>query len=911
MAADRRQDEALPEQRSISSVVFSAFSRQPNYQRMDSDSEIDLAEFKPTSEPMRSMDMPSKRQSQPPEIQPVSPLIMDASDQNFPPLTGRAASPPLDPESDTVDIATSASAPASRKAPRRTRFTEMLRSSVSSPLEKGTTPSGTDGENSSAETSPVNPSGTPRDPNHLHPITEYYSQESRDDTDNLSLKYTQAPVDCHSKQDVHIRPWSWLYVTLVTLSIYSTLLSGLWFVVSIYQPRYGRGISSGNGANALAPATASTLAALFAKTIELSFVTVFVGCLGQVLTRRSFIKRSTGITLAEMTMRNWVIQPGSLFTHWKGIPYAARTVMGVLTLLATLSSTFYTTASDAMVTPKLKFGDWQNKELSGLVRSSYANPIFAQETCTTPINLTFDVNALSSCLDVQYSGQSFRNLLAFMKTWQDTEGNQSSAVDDKLQNRPTGTALLFDNTTLTSSWIESEFGDPAESFKKHHRIINNVTLAMPHPGVYTAATDPVNEVLQPSDLSGVGEYQVRASVVAPTVNVMCVNMAREELDPLIYTSWPHAINNSTDVPGHLKGHEAWLDEVPVFSAKEWLNKTVVDDIFRWGEQYGRRPPVFQLFPIDYNMITNTSVIESDAIYILAKSNHTYAVNYNLCELRSWLSPKCSTQFNISGISGAQMKAYCEDPDDKNSYLNSVPGPVELTETKSDWRNFADQWRLSMDLNGGVYNSNASNARIMGDLILQQPRLSPTMPSMAEALAVLASSTLVVGSLQSTYKHYWDREIHELDPGVYEVFNATLKMQQYTSGHVADWQVIFYFVLGLVFFINVISLLYLISRRGMVTDFTEPQNLFALAVNSPPSQQLQGSCGGGPQKRDLVVPWRVGYAESANHYYFEEANDRPWRGRFSNQSAMNSGTELLADGSYRSSYKRLSSSRTWL
>ena len=95
-------------------------------------------------------------------------------------------------------------------------------------------------------------------------------------------------------------------MTLCILSIYSTGLSGVWFIVSIYQPEYGRGVSTGRGWE-LMPSTATLVATLLAKTIELSFVTVFVAVLGQVLTRRAFSKLSRGVTLAEMTMRNWVI----------------------------------------------------------------------------------------------------------------------------------------------------------------------------------------------------------------------------------------------------------------------------------------------------------------------------------------------------------------------------------------------------------------------------------------------------------------------------------------------------------------------------------------------------------------------------------------------------------------------------
>jgi hypothetical protein len=216
----------------------------------------------------------------------------------------------------------------------------------------------------------------------------------------------------------------------------------------------------------------------------------------------------------------------------------------------------------------------------------------------------------------------------------------------------------------------------------------------------------------------------------------------------------------------------------------------------------------------------------------------------------------------------------------------------------------------------------------------------------------------------------------LTDGVYETVRAQVQTQQYASAHTASWQVIFYPVLGLVFVLNVLCLLYLIfgalltspspststsktrslpsscqlpfpfsipfsrqthgsvkesspesdnendidvhynsetrraqAARGLVTDYTEPQNLFALAVNSPPSHALAGSCGNGPNASEMVVPWRVGYAASANHYFFEGVSHGSSR---KGHEATSSGVDLLSvdDGLYGNSYKRLSSSRTW-
>ena len=91
------------------------------------------------------------------------------------------------------------------------------------------------------------------------------------------------------------------------------------------------------------------LTSAFAKAIELSFVTSFVAFLGQVLSRRAFMKeQGRGITLAEMSMWRWVVQPGTLITHWEGVRYAGITVLGVLSLLCALLATLYGSAAQAL-----------------------------------------------------------------------------------------------------------------------------------------------------------------------------------------------------------------------------------------------------------------------------------------------------------------------------------------------------------------------------------------------------------------------------------------------------------------------------------------------------------------------------------------------------------------------------------
>ena len=112
-------------------------------------------------------------------------------------------------------------------------------------------------------------------------------------------------MDCHAAQKVYATRKSWLYCSTLALSAFSTLFSGAYLFAAFYQPRWGRSIASMDGS--LDPSTASTISSLGARLIEMSFVTVFVAIIGQLFTRKAFTKGSKGVTLAELTMRNWVL----------------------------------------------------------------------------------------------------------------------------------------------------------------------------------------------------------------------------------------------------------------------------------------------------------------------------------------------------------------------------------------------------------------------------------------------------------------------------------------------------------------------------------------------------------------------------------------------------------------------------
>jgi hypothetical protein len=79
------------------------------------------------------------------------------------------------------------------------------------------------------------------------------------------------------------------------------------------------------------------------------------------------------------------------------------------------------------------------------------------------------------------------------------------------------------------------------------------------------------------------------------------------------------------------------------------------------------------------------------------------------------------------------------------------------------------------------------------------------------------------------------------------------------------------ILLLVFLLNIFVLIYFLFHRGLVTDFSEPPNLFALAVNSPPSHLFAGSCGGGPEGKQFLVNW---FVNTEGDHLFMEPGQRP-------------------------------------
>ena len=691
---------------------------------------------------------------------------------------------------------------------------------------------------------------------------------------------------------------NWLAISILVLSMFSAFFSAAFLIIALHGPRYDGKTIGPNGA--LTVSNAAFLTSLLAKLIELSFVTIVVAFLGQALARRVYKKEDHhGVTLAEMRMRSWITQPGTIFIQWETVRHAGISALGLLALLSAVFAILYTSAATALVQPQLKFSSWEQRALQSKVWTSFANTHYIQEKCKTPIPSVVDDHEQlvgNTCISIEHASQAHHNYHNWIDNW--TKVALSGNGTHSISARPKGWALLNDNTTVTAPWIEQQ--EPY-LYSPNGWFINNVTMAMPHAGVVSAGSDPANVIMQPDELNGVGIYSIRASVPVPFVNVICaMGVPRDDLKNLVYTEWD-------EVKGEVNVDEwpSQLSNIQAYQNDPYLGGTPFDDIFRWGPKWGTNnwPPIFPKLPKNFNSLVNDSTNlpwGRVGIYVLGKGGRVDAIgtptdnNYALCDLRVGQTPHCSTQYNASSNVGT-LEAICEDPNDDMRYIKSLGNATSGNASVSlDWPNIASMWassklvrsraatksanRLSgVNLNDGKFDGDSANVRLWSQFILtnastdwttMEPALSMALPSPAEALAVMSGCTLLQSAQDAHFVEFWNYSSPSLNEGQTQWFNASVRAQQYFSGGTLNYQKGFFIVLFGVFAINVIVLSYWFLHREWYNDFSDPTNLFSLAINSPPSEKLAGcSCGSSPNKGEQSkYYWKL--SNDSGHVYIE-------------------------------------------
>jgi hypothetical protein len=540
----------------------------------------------------------------------------------------------------------------------------------------------------------------------------------------------------------------------------STALSAVFVVLASKGQRYGDYI--GNNPDATLSISAAILwTSVVAKTIELTFVTGFVAFLGQVLSRRALVEtNSRGVTLSELTIWRWVVQPGTLVAQPEIAKYTGMSALGILTLLGTILSTLYVTAATALVQPISQQSDWRARSMCGSVQTDFANINYMEKLCPTP-----DLDRQygdSNCMQIDNAGKSYYNLAQYIARWADRV--KAGEIFPTIQeNRPAWIGIPYVNTTVVPQWVNVI--DTAEASKKYQRVINNVTLALPHVGVANAARDKRNIMPQSEMSDTIEAYSLWASVPSPLINVLCVHLNQTELQPIVYEAWPNSevVNFTT-----------WNTIPGIRDNATTINRTVVDEIFGWdpNDTTTRHwPPVFGKFPMPFNTILNhtSEVWGRSAIYLLGQGGPTddsadLTGTYPLCKLQAGISTRCSTLQSVS-VSGTKAEALCEERASDMAFSNYAAVEMELSETPrfANWHDVGATWANGLSLGDGLMDRNTSLSRTLMILALQpensnamnvEVELNQWLPSLAETLAVAASDTLLTGLQGAPFVEFW-------------------------------------------------------------------------------------------------------------------------------------------------------------
>lgn len=371
--------------------------------------------------------------------------------------------------------------------------------------------------------------------------------------------------------------------------------------------------------------------------------------------------------------------------------------------------------------------------------TEWSNHMYLGYNCESPIPLAEDQKFRNAtCLDISYAAQAYHDYQRYLAEWENRYKNKSTGTTKAL--RVPGYSQIRSEIQVNGTWLDITVSE------QNGRIINNASLAMPHAGVLGAATDERNEILQPEELGGLGAYTLTASVPSPVIHVLCANMNREELAPIVFTAWNHSdwLDATT-----------WPDQINFLGIdNSTVNATVVDELFGWGKN-GQQAPIFPRYPAQYNTVLNqTFPYGRESIYLLGRDDDPDEERYALCQLKASLTPNCSTTYNAAQ-EGSSLSSHCDPDSDKMAYIHSDPNAESGAATVSpNWPWIGTEFGNSLSLNAGIVDGKASLARLLTQSIVRETKLQLDRPSLAEALALLASNTLLMGTQDAQMEMSW-------------------------------------------------------------------------------------------------------------------------------------------------------------
>ncbi|KAF3282627.1 hypothetical protein TWF970_001377 [Orbilia oligospora] len=388
---------------------------------------------------------------------------------------------------------------------------------------------------------------------------------------------------------------------------------------------------------------------------------------------------------------------------------------------------------------------------------------------------------------------------------------------------------------------------------------------MPHGSIVPSVRNvTLNNLVQPEMQSDFGNIDATASVLSPAINVICYKLNQTAVQWFIS-------NNSSDTRQGLLDPEA--QRIFNFDPSSSQSLSIPSE----GQYLA---PSFISLPPPFNVAIFASAGYTDpSMYMLTAANATISPSYTLCAIRSLLTSRCSTTY-LSASGGGNVTTNCS-PDNQNSLSHSLPSTNHET-YQSQFKDISTALAYALSLNV----ADAALSRILGIFATSTvPGFNPSLPSVAEALAILYANAIVLSSVGAQFgADEKSNSYAGVDPYLYQLpttesFNARIRTVDYASGVSAGWQASFYVVLAGVMVMNVFCLVYFFVARGLVFDITEIENLFCVAFNSRSdgtavdfssrmARRRDGFYGKGPRGKQFGLAFHVDCEEDERFHLYK-------------------------------------------
>jgi hypothetical protein len=122
--------------------------------------------------------------------------------------------------------------------------------------------------------------------------------------------------------------------------------------------------------------------------------------------------------------------------------------------------------------------------MSGIVKTSFANETYLEASYRSSLVPNFTQDTDRDFMGIIYSARGSDCWSTYLKAW-DNIGKRNQAKPIQSQRLAPWTLDRSMQGQINGSWVQSI--NMQDAFNKLGRVVNNVTLAIPHPGILQAA----------------------------------------------------------------------------------------------------------------------------------------------------------------------------------------------------------------------------------------------------------------------------------------------------------------------------------------------------------------------------------------------------------------------------------------